>query len=280
MQICRTVAELRAARARFGALGFAPTMGYLHEGHLGLARRAKAECGASLVSIFVNPTQFSAGEDLERYPRDETRDLALLAEEKTDLVFLPHVSDIYPEGFSSTVDPGPLAHVLEGASRPGHFVGVATVVAKLLNMAQPTKAYFGQKDAQQCLVIRRVARDLDLPVEIVIQPTARDGDGLALSSRNAYLSKAERAAAPVLFRALQAVQARVVEGERDADRLRQMMQAMIMAEPLAELDYVSLADAETLSELARLDRPALASVAVRFGATRLIDNLVLQPSAA
>ncbi len=255
-------------------------MGYLHEGHLGLARRAKAECGASLVSIFVNPTQFSAGEDLERYPRDETRDLALLAEEKTDLVFLPHVSDIYPEGFSSTVDPGPLAHVLEGASRPGHFVGVATVVAKLLNMAQPTKAYFGQKDAQQCLVIRRVARDLDLPVEIVIQPTARDGDGLALSSRNAYLSKAERAAAPVLFRALQAVQARVVEGERDADRLRQMMQAMIMAEPLAELDYVSLADAETLSELARLDRPALASVAVRFGATRLIDNLVLQPSAA
>jgi len=251
-------------------------MGYLHEGHLSLVRRAKAECGAAAVSIFVNPTQFGPNEDLARYPRDLERDLALLSELGTDLVFVPSVEEMYPKGFSTSVEVTDVTERLEGAARPGHFRGVATVVCKLLNIAQATRAYFGQKDAQQCVVIRTMVRDLNIPTEIVISPTIREADGLAMSSRNVYLSPAERSAAPVLYRALTAAQQRYAQGERSAAVLRSEMQALIDAEPLAKVDYISVADPWTLHELERIEEGALISLAVRFGSTRLIDNLLLE----
>ena len=205
MQVLETVAQVRQARGQFGALGFVPTMGFLHEGHLGLIRRAKASCGAAAVSIFVNPTQFAPTDDLDRYPRDLPRDLELAQAAGADLVFTPDVTELYPDGFSTRIDIG-LAHGAENAARPGHFSGVATVVAKLFNIVQPTMAVFGQKDAEQCAAIRKLVRDLDLPVEIDIAPTAREADGLAMSSRNAYLSTEERAIAPTIWRALSAAQ--------------------------------------------------------------------------
>jgi pantoate--beta-alanine ligase len=277
MQVAATVQEMRdLRRAMAGDVGFVPTMGYLHEGHLSLVRAAREQNEHVVASIFVNPTQFGPGEDFERYPRDTERDLALLRDEGVDAVFMPSVEEVYPEGASTFVDVEGLTDVLEGAHRPGHFRGVTTVVAKLFAIVQPTRAYLGRKDAQQLLVVRRMARDLRFDVEVVGLPIVREPDGLAMSSRNAYLSPAEREAALVLSRALRHADAMFAAGDRDADRLREAMRSLIAQEPLAQVDYVSVADGETLRELERIDGPALASLAVRIGATRLIDNVTLE----
>jgi pantoate--beta-alanine ligase len=251
-------------------------MGFLHEGHLSLVRAARARIGAVACSIFVNPTQFAPTDDLGRYPRDLERDLELLAEAGCDLVFTPTVADIYPEGFSSRIEVEGVTAPLEGAVRPGHFSGVATVVAKLFNMVQPDAAWFGQKDAQQCAVLRRMARDLDFPVEIIVGETVREPDGLAMSSRNVYLAADERVAALCLIRALRVAEAGFDAGYRSAELLCGLMRAELAAEPMARPDYVSIADPDTLAELETVDdRGAVASLAVRIGQTRLIDNLLL-----
>ncbi len=240
-------------------------MGYLHEGHLSLVRAARAANERVAVSIFVNPTQFAPSEDLASYPRDEARDLAAPPTEGVDAVFAPSPGEMYPDGFCTYVAVEGLTARLEGASRPTHFRGVTTVVLKLLNIVQPTRVYFGRKDAQQLAVVRRMVRDLDLPVEIVGMPIVREPDGLAMSSRNVYLSPDERRAAPVLNRSLRLAEELYASGERDADAIRARMAALIVAEPLAAVDYISVADAESLEELMRIDQPALVSLAVRFG---------------
>ncbi len=271
--VVRTRAELREALAAAPRpLGFVPTMGWLHDGHRALMHRARAENATSVVSIFVNPRQFNEAADYTRYPRDEARDLGICEAEGVDIVFAPGVDEVYPAGFSTTVSTGAIAEPLEGAARPGHFDGVATVVAILFNLVRAERAYFGQKDAQQVMVIRRMAIDLAIPTEVVACPTVREPDGLALSSRNVHLSPAERAAAPVLHRALGAARDRWAAGERSSDALRAAMRAVLATDPLAEPDYVSVADGATLRELDRVDGPALLSLAVRFGPTRLIDN--------
>jgi pantoate--beta-alanine ligase len=247
-------------------------MGWLHAGHRALIARAHAETATTVVSIFVNPRQFGDPADLAKYPRNEARDVAICAEEGADLVFAPSVAEVYPPGFDTSVRVGDVAQPLEGAARPGHFDGVATVVAILFNLVGAERAYFGQKDAQQLLVIRQMARDLAISTEVVAHPTVREPDGLAMSSRNVHLSPAERAAAPVLRRALLAARESWENGERSADVLRASMRAELSEEPLAQLDYVSVADAGTLRELATIDGSTLVSMAVRFGATRLIDN--------
>ncbi|MFC3675550.1 pantoate--beta-alanine ligase [Ferrovibrio xuzhouensis] len=275
MEIAATIAEFRQARGRLGRLGFVPTMGFLHEGHLSLVRRAREECGAVAASIFVNPTQFGPSEDFSRYPRDMERDLALLRAAGCDLVFTPGVAEMYPPGSLTAVEVTTVTDTLEGAVRPGHFRGVATVVAKLFNIVQPSCAYFGQKDAQQCVVIRRMVRDLDMPLEVIVCPTVREVDGLAMSSRNVYLQPDERQAATALSRALDAAAALYKAGERDAGRLRQAMRDVLAAEPLAGIEYVSVADPELLSELETVSAGALLSLAVRLGRTRLIDNIPL-----
>ena len=252
-------------------------MGYLHEGHLSLVREAGRRDDRVIATIFVNPTQFAPNEDLARYPRDEARDLALLEREGVDTVFAPSVDEMYPDGFNAYVTVEGITQRLEGASRPTHFRGVTTVVLKLFNIVQPDRAYFGQKDAQQLAVIRHMARDLDVPVEIVGMPIVREADGLAMSSRNAYLTPEQRAAAPVLSRALAQADRMVSDGVRDANEIRRCVEATIAGEPLASIDYVSVADASTLDELERIEGPALLSLAVRFGPTRLIDNTVLLP---
>jgi pantoate--beta-alanine ligase len=276
MRAVETIEELREWRdSTSGTLGFVPTMGYLHEGHLALVRRAHEENDHVAVSIFVNPSQFGPNEDLTRYPRDSARDLALLEGAAVDLVFAPSVDEMYPPGFATTVDVGNLAERLEGATRPGHFRGVATVVARLLNQFRPTRAYFGQKDAQQVAVVRRMTADLALPVEIVAVPTVRDVDGLALSSRNIYLSTAERAAALALPRGLLRALTMFEAGERDAEQLRQIVRDELGTEPLVRIDYISVADAVSLDEMAQVDRPATLLVAAWVGRTRLIDNVAL-----
>jgi pantoate--beta-alanine ligase len=277
MQVVTTVGEMRRLRARMaGSVGLVPTMGYLHEGHLSLVRRARAENEQLVVTIFVNPTQFGPQEDYQRYPRDPERDLRLLEQEGADAVFMPGVEEMYPPGFDAWVEVGEsLTGRLEGASRPGHFRGVTTVVAKLFNVVQAQRAYFGQKDGQQLAVIRRMAADLNMDVEIVAVPTVREPDGLAMSSRNAYLSPQERRAATVLWRSLCRAQELFDGGERRAEVIREGMRAVLASEPLASVEYVSVADAETLAELETVDRPAMVSLAVRIGGTRLIDNVVL-----
>jgi pantoate--beta-alanine ligase len=272
-----TLEELRLRRKRLaGPVGLVPTMGYLHAGHLSLVQRARAECASVVVSIFVNPSQFGPKEDLAAYPRDLPRDLELLAGAGADLVWTPTTEVMYPPGYQTWVTVEEVTQPLEGSMRPGHFRGVATVVAKLFNAVQPHKAYFGQKDAQQAVVIRRMAQDLNFPVEVVVCPIVREPDGLAMSSRNTYLNPDERQAATVLYRALTAAGAAHEAGERDADRLRQVMADTIQAEPLARLQYVSCAQADTLQEIAgSLSGRALLSMAVFVGKTRLIDNLVL-----
>jgi pantoate--beta-alanine ligase len=276
MKVIETAAELKKLRKKLPKpLGFVPTMGYLHEGHLVLVRQARAENASVAVSIFVNPTQFGPKEDFQQYPRDPERDLALLEKEGTDLVFMPPVEEIYPQGFDKWVEVGKLAERLEGASRPGHFRGVATVVARLFELVRPDRAYFGQKDAQQLLVIGRMVADLALGLEVVAVPTVREADGLAMSSRNTYLGPEERGQAAVLYRALSLAQRLYAEGERDAGAIRQKMTELIQKQPLADIDYVSIADAETLEELEMVIPPALVSMAVRIGKTRLIDNIVL-----
>jgi pantoate--beta-alanine ligase len=269
--------ELRRARRRLdGEVGFVPTMGYLHEGHLSLVRRAREECRHIIVSIFVNPAQFGPGEDLSKYPRDVERDLSLLEPLSVDVVWTPTAGIMYPEGHQTWVDVAELAKPLEGAARPGHFRGVTTVVAKLFNAVQPDRAYFGQKDAQQAVVIRRMTLDLNFPIEVVVCPTVREEDGLALSSRNKYLDGEERKAAPVLYQALSEAKAAFDKGERSAEALRQLMREVLAAQPLAQVQYVSCADQDTLDELQTVKGKALLSMAVFIGKTRLIDNFLLE----
>lgn len=276
MDILSSLSDLRTARLSLdGTVGLVPTMGYLHEGHLSLVSRAKAENKHVIVTIFVNPTQFGANEDLSKYPRDLERDLSLLRPLGVDVVWTPTTEIMYPPGYQTWVEVEALTNPLEGAMRPGHFRGVTTVVAKLFNATQPHKAYFGQKDAQQAAVIRRMVTDLNFPLEIVVCPTAREADGLAMSSRNKYLSEAERKAATVLFRALSAAKDLYENGERDAEKLRGKMKEVLGSEPLAQMQYVSCADYDSLEELETVKGRALLSMAVFLGKTRLIDNFVL-----
>jgi pantoate--beta-alanine ligase len=284
MQVISTIEEFRKAKAALpGSWGFVPTMGYLHAGHLSLVKRARAENDHVAVSIFVNPTQFGPNEDLAAYPRDLDRDLSLLEPLGVDRVFNPSPDVMYPPNYQTYVTVEEVTKYLEGASRPGHFRGVATIVAKLFNIVGAERAYFGQKDAQQTIVIKRMARDLNMPVAIVICPTQREADGLAMSSRNTYLDAAHRRAAPVLFRALRAAQDAFDRSERDGDRLRAIMREIIEAEPLAKLDYVSAANATTLQELGTPsflthaeEAGVLLSMAVRVGKPRLIDNFLYE----
>jgi pantoate--beta-alanine ligase len=276
MMIVSTLDELRSARSMLDEpVGLVPTMGFLHEGHLSLVRRAAEECASVVVSIFVNPTQFGPGEDLAAYPRDMERDLRLLEPLGVSLVWTPSPENMYPSGYQTWVEVEALTLPLEGAQRPGHFRGVTTVVAKLFNAVQPARAYFGQKDAQQVAVIRQMARDLNFPPEIVVCPTVREPDGLAMSSRNAYLEPQERQAATILYRALSAARDAYEAGERDAEKLRVLMRETIATEPLTKMQYVSCADYDTLQELETISRKALLSMAVFIGKTRLIDNFVL-----
>ena len=278
MNVVETVAGMDSARAALsGAVGLVPTMGALHDGHLSLVRKARADSDHVVVSVFVNPTQFGPQEDLQTYPRDMHRDLRLLEAEGVDIVFAPSTGEMYPPGFDEWVEVrGPLTATLEGAFRPQFFRGVTTVVARLLRIVQPHRAYFGEKDAQQLRVVRRMVREQGLPVEIVAMPTVREPDGLAMSSRNAYLSREERRAALVAPRALELARDMVERGgERDVARLKQALERHIRREPLVRIDYIAVTDCETLEELAVIERPALLLLAVRVGATRLIDNAAL-----
>jgi pantoate--beta-alanine ligase len=276
VKILRAIDEFRAARrALTGRVGFVPTMGYLHAGHLALVAAAKRDNDKVAVSIFVNPAQFGPNEDFEAYPRDEERDLALLERKGVDLVFIPDVEEMYPDGLATTVDVGPIGERLEGEFRPGHFRGVATVVLKLLNIVAPERAYFGRKDAQQLVVIEQMVRDLDMAVEIVPVETIREPDGLALSSRNIFLSPTERESALCLWQALTLSREMWTRGVRDADAYRARLREVIEGEAVAAIDYVSVADPKTLDEIERIYGPALVSLAVRIGKTRLIDNLTL-----
>jgi len=280
LRIIETVRDMRSwseAERRAGRrIALVPTMGALHEGHLALVREARRRGDRVVVSLFVNPAQFAPNEDLSRYPRDFARDSDLLEEEKVDVLFHPSAAEVYPEGYQTYVGVERLAPLLCGEHRPGHFRGVATVVAKLFNMVRPHAAVFGAKDYQQLQVIRRMVKDLNFDVEIVSHPIVRDRDGLALSSRNVYLSARERAAAPCLFHALNAAQSLVAGGERDGARVIAAARSVIEAEPLAEIEYVRLCDPETLEEIGRVDGEALLALAVRIGPARLIDNAVLK----
>jgi pantoate--beta-alanine ligase len=285
VQVVETIREfhgLRTSVSRVDAVGLVPTMGYLHAGHMSLVEMARRQNSYVAVSIFVNPTQFGPQEDFARYPRDMERDLSLLRDAGVDWVFAPSVEEMYPAGYSTYVEVEGITSVLEGAMRPGHFRGVATVVSKLFNVVQPTRAYFGQKDAQQVAVIKRMVLDLDFPLEVVVGPTMREPDGLAMSSRNVYLSPEERQAALVLYRSLTAAQELWNAGERRGSALREAMQRVLDAEPLSRPDYVSVADPLTLQELddSAQARQALASLAVRIGKTRLIDNIILSGTQA
>jgi pantoate--beta-alanine ligase len=279
MLVVRTVADVRRIRAGLvGTWGLVPTMGFLHAGHISLVDRARIENDCVGVSVFVNPTQFGPGEDLAAYPRDLDRDLGLLEKAGTDLVWVPDVKEVYPPDYQTYVVVEGITRPLEGAARPGHFRGVATVVAKLFNVFQPDRAYFGQKDAQQAVVIRQMARDLNFPIETVVCPIVREVDGLAMSSRNVYLTPDQRAASPVLYRALSAARDVWASGERDGECLRQTMLRVLNSEPLARTEYVSAADPYRLEELGLASRGALLSMAVRIGKARLIDNLLLDES--
>ena len=274
--VVRTREELREALADAPRpLGLVTTMGWLHDGHRALMRRARDESGTTVVTIFVNPRQFNEASDYTRYPRNEAHDIAICESEGVDLVFAPDVDQIYPPGFDTTVSVGAVARPLEGAARPGHFDGVATVVAILFDLVGAERAYFGQKDAQQVMVIRQMARDLAIGTEVISCPTVREPDGLALSSRNVHLLPEQRVAATVIRRALLAARDARRSGERSGDALRGAMHEVLATEPLADVEYVSVADGRTLEELEVVAGPALASMAVRFGDTRLIDNEVL-----
>lgn len=283
MHVLTTLEELRQARgewSRQGTIGFLPTMGYLHAGHISHARTARAENDIVVASIFVNPTQFGPNEDLARYPRDLPRDSELLANAGVDAIFAPQPEAMYPAGFNTWVEPsGPLTEYLEAARRPGHFRGVATVVTKLLLLVGPTRAYFGQKDAQQAAVVRRMIADLNLPVELRVGPTIREADGLAMSSRNVYLAGEQRTAATTLYRALNAGRAAASEatdGGMSAERIREAMRAVVAAEPLVTLDYADVCDPNTCAPLDTMRAPALLAIAARVGSTRLIDNFLLR----
>jgi pantoate--beta-alanine ligase len=280
MTHARTVAglrgELEAPRHAGRTIGLVPTMGAFHEGHLSLIRRARAECDVVVVSLFVNPTQFAPGEDLDAYPRDEARDAALAEREGADVLFAPPVEEVYPDGYATTVRVEGISDVLEGAVRgPGHFAGVCTVVTKLFNVVAPDVAYFGQKDAQQVAVLRRMVRDLDLPVELVVLPTVRERDGLAMSSRNARLTPDERRRAVSLSRALRAAETAVAAGERDPAAVAGAARAAMDG---VEPEYVALVDPESFQPVPVADGRVLVALAARVGATRLIDNTIVQPA--
>lgn len=277
MRTVITLTDLHSLRSSFpGKVGLVPTMGYLHEGHLSLIRRARAECDHVVISIFVNPTQFGPKEDLSKYPRDLERDLGLIEPLGADLVWMPTAEIMYPKGYQTWVEVETVTRPLEGAMRPGHFQGVTTVVAKLFNGVQPQRAYFGQKDAQQAAVIRQMTRDLNFPIEIIVCPIVREADGLAMSSRNVYLDAEERKAATVLYRSLKAARNLYQNGERNAEELRRIMKEVIAIELLAQMQYVSCADYDTLEELETVTGKTLLSMAVFVGKTRLIDNIVLE----
>ena len=277
MRLVKTLPELRQSLTGLpNPVGLVPTMGFLHAGHLALVRQARDTCASVVVSVFVNPTQFGPAEDFNAYPRNMERDLSMLEEAGTDLVWSPGAEDMYPPGYQTWISVDNVTQPLEGKMRPGHFRGVATVVAKLFNAVQPDKAFFGQKDAQQVAVIRQMVCDLNFLVEIVVCPTVREADGLAMSSRNTYLNPQERQAAAVLYRALTAAQQAYKLGERRAERLRQEMQKVLAAEPLAQPQYVSCADRQTLLELEDVTAGALLSMAVLIGKTRLIDNMIVE----
>lgn len=276
MKIISNIAEIRQQRMKLPEpVGLIPTMGFLHEGHLSLIRNGRKACSGVLVSIFVNPTQFGSAEDLSSYPRDLKGDLKLLEEEGVDIVWIPKEETLYPSNFQTWIMVKNLSTPLEGRSRPGHFRGVATIVAKLLNVVQPNKAYFGQKDAQQVAVIKQMVKDLNYPVEIVVCDTVREEDGLAMSSRNSHLGEGERAAARVLIRSLRAGQHAFEKGTRDGKQICEIMKQIIEDEPLASIDYVSCSDPDSLQELYTISDQALLSLAVFIGKTRLIDNILL-----
>ncbi len=276
MEILETTQSMKAWRQRFyGSAGFVPTMGYLHEGHLELVRHSCKDNEKTIASIFVNPTQFGPKDDFTAYPRDPGRDCAMLEKEGVDAVFIPGAEEMYPPGFGAWIEAGKITERLEGASRPGHFRGVATVCNKLFNIVEPHKAYFGQKDAQQVVVIKKMVSDLNMNLKIIVVPTVREPDGLAMSSRNTYLSPAEREAAVALWKSLSLAKKLWEEGERRAEYLRGEMTSLIQKEPLATIDYVGIADVSTLEELEKLDRPVVVSLAVKIGKTRLIDNLII-----
>ena len=280
MEVVREIGEVRRllepARRAGKSIGLVPTMGYLHEGHLSLVEKARAENDRVVVSIFVNPTQFGPGEDSQRYPRDLPRDLDLCARAGVGLVFTPEPSEMYPAGFQTRVEVESLSQGLCGGSRPGHFRGVATVVAKLFAIVQPDRAYFGEKDAQQLRVIERMTMDLSLPVRIVPVPTLRESDGLAMSSRNVYLGAEERRAALVLYRALMLARDLTAAGMRRAAEIKRRMLSLIEAEPMARLDYLAIVDSDTLAPVEELQKPVLIALAVYIGKTRLIDNITVQ----
>ena len=278
MRIVTSKEEMRTVcREASRPLGLVPTMGALHDGHLSLVDHARADCATVAVSIFVNPTQFAEGEDFAEYPRDLDGDLEMLRQHGVDLVFVPDVAEVYPPGFDTWVDVGPLADRLEGAARPGHFRGVATVVAKLFGIVQPERAYFGQKDGQQTVVVRKMARDLDLGVEVVVLPTVREADGLAMSSRNVRLNPEQRQAASAVYRALSAGQTLWNQGETDANSIRGAVRTVLEAEPLlGTVDYVGVAAPDTIEELEMAVPGAMLSTAAHLGTVRLIDNMILQ----
>ncbi len=279
MKIIKSISEMqsfsRKARSSGDAIGFVPTMGYLHEGHMSLAREARAKNAKTVISIFVNPAQFGPSEDFAAYPRDMEGDLEKCESARVDAVFVPDVREMYPEGFSTHVDVVAATDVMEGIRRPGHFRGVATVVLKLFNIVMPARAYFGRKDYQQTVVIRRMARDLNLDAEVVVMPTVREPDGLAMSSRNAYLSGPERAAAPVIYRALLEAEKLYGGGERSAAALALGVRKVLGEEPMIETEYAEVSDTETLAPLKQVTAGAVLAVAARIGKTRLIDNILL-----
>ena len=278
MKVVNTNKQMsRACSEAAKPVGLVPTMGALHGGHLSLVDQARADNGTVVVSVFVNPTQFGDQSDLSQYPRDLERDLDMLRQHGVDLVYTPPVQEVYPDGFDTWVNVGPLADKLEGLHRPGHFRGVATVVSKLFNVTRPDRAYFGQKDGQQALVIQKLVRDLDMAVEVVVMPTIREPDGLAMSSRNAQLSPDDRKAASVIYRALYHTYGHWADGERNADNLKDIAKRILLTEPkISSIDYVSVASMSTLDEVELVAGRAILSTAVEMGSVRLIDNLILE----
>lgn len=279
MEIIRDIAAMKefvdAAKKAGKRIGFVPTMGYLHEGHLTLMQEAKQACDVVVASIFVNPLQFGQGEDYEEYPRDLTRDAAMAESVGVDVVFAPAVKEMYPRGYASYVDVEGITNRLCGASRPGHFRGVTTVVSKLFHIVEPDLAFFGQKDAQQVAVLKRMVEDLNMNLTIIVVPIVREHDGLALSSRNVFLNAAERSAALILSQSLAAAKQRLEQGERDATHIRAIISEMISTEPLANIDYISVSDFSSLEEIeGQITGATLIALAVRFGKTRLIDNII------
>lgn len=280
MQIFNHIAEiktyLRKEQKNGKIIGFVPTMGYLHEGHLSLIRRAANENDMAIVSIFVNPTQFGPAEDFERYPRDLQRDVNLAQQAGANVIFAPDVAEMYPQGYKTYVEVQEITNTLCGASRPGHFRGVTTIVTKLFNIVRPDRAYFGQKDAQQAIVIQQMTKDLDMDVEIMVCPIVREKDGLAMSSRNVYLNPQEREQAVVLSESLALAKKLIIQGERDAFKIKAAIVDKITQKPLAKIDYVSIVDAQTLKDIHHITNRVLIALAVKFGATRLIDNIIVE----